>query len=328
MSHILSCASSSPTFSDILRRQKYQPAGSHAAVKKCRWLHKSLVEGRTCYKQQFYGIESHRCLQMTPLLTCNLQCKFCWRTHPTDLGIPPGIYNPRKLDAPHEIVERSILAQRKILSGYNSQVIKGIIDNEKYQEALHPRHAAISLDGEPTLYPYIGDLISGFKTQGFTTFLVTNATQPHVLKGLSTEPTQLYLSLYAPEQETFFDICKPVQKNLWSKIHESLGSLSMFTCPTVIRLTLVKGLNMISPEKYGKIIAYAEPTYVEVKAYIYVGYSRRRLDFDHMPFYGDIVQFAEQLSRETGYNILDSSKASKVVLLSRLDKPKKLGKIS
>ena len=32
-----------------------------------------------CYKAQFYGIESHRCVQMTDL-RCNQQCLFCWRS--------------------------------------------------------------------------------------------------------------------------------------------------------------------------------------------------------------------------------------------------------
>ena len=34
-----------------LKKQKYQLVGAHSAVKKCRWLHKSLVEDKNCYNQ-------------------------------------------------------------------------------------------------------------------------------------------------------------------------------------------------------------------------------------------------------------------------------------
>ena len=40
----------------------------------------SLLFDRECYKQTFYGIQSHRCLQMTPSINqCNHMCLFCWR---------------------------------------------------------------------------------------------------------------------------------------------------------------------------------------------------------------------------------------------------------
>ena len=317
-------ATSHNYFSETLRRQKYQIAGAHSAVKKCRWLHNSLVQGKPCFKERFYGIQSHRCLQMTPTLACNLRCRFCWRTHPEDLGASVHASDVTEIEEPQKIVEESIHAQRRMLSGYRSQVLKGVIDEQKYREALNPCHAAISLEGEPTLYRNLGGLLAEFKSCGFTAFLVTNGTQPAVLRSLDVEPTQLYLSLYAPDEEGFTSICNPLQKNLWAKVREGLSALTSFSCPTVIRLTLAKGLNMVSPEKYGKIIAETEPTYVEAKAYMYVGYSRRRLRFEHMPQLHEVLEFSERISKETGYNIIDASPDSRVVLLSRLRKPKKL----
>ena len=38
----------------------------------------------------------------------------------------------------------------------------------------------------------------------------------------------------------------------------------------------------------------------------------------------EIKEFAVSLSKENGYNLLDESKESRVVLLSRMDKPIKL----
>jgi len=43
-----------------------------------------------------------------------------------------------------------------------------------------------------------------------------------------------------------------------------------------------------------------------------------------MPTHWEIQKFAAQLTKEMGYNILDESPQSRVVLLSRLEKPIKL----
>ena len=66
----------------LLKNQKYHLVGSHSAVKSCKWLREALVNGRPCYKQRFYGIKTHRCMQMTPAVHyCNMHCAFCWRAH-------------------------------------------------------------------------------------------------------------------------------------------------------------------------------------------------------------------------------------------------------
>lgn len=311
------------SFHQILRRQKYQLIGGYSAVKKCRWLHESLTRNRPCYKEKFYGIESHRCIQMTPCLACDFRCLFCWRTHPEDLGLTgdDGMYG---WDDPEFIVEESIRAQRRILSGYKSHVLKGLLEESKYLEALNPRHAAISLDGEPTLYPMLDDLIGEYSRRGFTTFLVTNGSNPKVLNGLGEEPTQLYLSIYAPDEDKFKALCRPLNREAWRKVEESLESLKNFKSPTVVRLTLVKGFNMDDPRGYARLLEGAEPTYVEAKAYMYVGYSRRRLGYGAMPSHNEVKGFAETLAGEMGYNIVASSEESRVVLLSRLKAPRRL----
>jgi tRNA wybutosine-synthesizing protein 1 len=313
-------------FFKLLKRQKYQLLGGGAAVKKCRWLHKSLTVGKGCYKQKFYGVESHRCVQMTPTLRCNLKCRFCWRAHPSDVGLNEkgwGLVSRETLDA-ESIVKRSLEAQRKILSGYKSQVLSGRIERKKYEEALSPRHVAISLDGEPTLWHDLDGLIEAYRRAGLTTFLVTNGTRPDVLKNLGREPTQLYISLYAPNEKVFKNVCLPSSLSLWRDVLSSLSLLQSFKCPTVVRLTLVKDLNLLDPKGYGKIVEDAEPTYVEAKAYMYVGFSRMRLAFNNMPSHEDVKRFAEEVSKETGYRIVDECLESRVVLMSKLDKPIKL----
>jgi tRNA wybutosine-synthesizing protein 1 len=224
-------------------------------------------------------------------------------------------------DNPEEIVEGCLRAQLDILSGYKANPKA---DKEKYQEALIPKHAAISLTGEPTLYPYLGELIVCFHKRGFTTFLVSNGTLPEALAQLNTEPTQLYISLCAYDEKTFRKTCRPQTPNAWRKLNETLSLLPSFKCPTVLRLTLVRHLNLGHPEKYAKLIEKAKPTYVEPKAYMHVGYSRLRLSFENMPSHREIRDFAVKLAKETGYNLLDEASESRVVLLSALEKAIKL----
>jgi tRNA wybutosine-synthesizing protein 1 len=221
------------------------------------------------------------------------------------------------LDNPEEIVDGSIKAQLRILSGY-----KGNLDTnkQKFKEALTPRHVAISLAGEPTLYKHIGELIQAYHKRGFTTFLVSNGTMPSVLAKLSEEPTQLYISMCAPNEKKFNYICRPQIPKAWKNLKETLDLIPSFKCPTVIRITSVHNLNMENIEDYAKLIDKANPTYIEPKAYMHVGFSRLRLGYESMPSHNEIREFAKQIARETSYNIIDEAQESRVVLLSRLEK--------
>jgi tRNA wybutosine-synthesizing protein 1 len=73
--------------------------------------------------------------------------------------------------------------------------------------------------------------------------------------------------------------------------------------------------------KYARLVQEANPTYIEPKAYMHVGFSRLRLTFENMPTHHEIRRFATALAQETSYNEIDESPESKVVLLSRLEKP-------
>jgi tRNA wybutosine-synthesizing protein 1 len=227
---------------------------------------------------------------------------------------------PRQ-DDPEEIVKGCIAEQLKILSGYKGNPET---NQEKYKEALTPKHAAISLSGEPTLYSALSDLIHGFHKRGFTTFLVSNGTVPEALSQLGEEPTQLYISISAFDEKTFMETCRPQAPAAWEKLNETLSMLPSFKCPTVIRMTLARHVNMENPELYAQLIEKANPTYVEPKAYMHVGFSRLRLGFKSMPTHQEIRDFAVLLAKEIGYNILDEAVESRVVLLSRLKKSIKL----
>lgn len=289
----------------------YRLVGSHSAVKICRWTKESLRKGRVCYKQKFYKIESHRCMQMTPALQCNFACKFCWRFHNINKKL---LEQSEKIDEPKEILDGCIEEQRKLLSGFGGY---SEIKKEKFKEALQPKHLAISLDGEPTLYPKLSELVEEATKRNITTFLVTNGTMPKRLEELSTEPTSLYISLCAPDKTTFKKINIPLIPDAWERLNESLELMKSFNTRTVIRHTLVKGLNMKEPEKYTKLILKAEPNFIECKGYMWVGESRQRLKMENMPIMSDVRQFAQKLSEEIEYKIKDEDTASRVVLLSK-----------
>ena len=274
-----------------------------------------------CYKQRFYGIPTHRCLQMTPTLGhCTQSCVFCWRATPETLGIGWEQTQPIKGgDDPDMIVEGAIAAHQKLIYGFggNPKVTETYL-----KEALNPIHVAISLEGEPTLYKHLGDLIRSFKSHGFhTVFMVTNGTDPEALRNLGTEPSQLYVSLCAPDENTYESTCRPMINGAWARVMETLELLKSFNCPTVIRHTLVPKLNMGNINGYADLVKRADPTYIEPKGAMSVGFARKRFAYNEMASYKEILAFGKKLAEETGYKIIDEQYESNIVLLSRLEKP-------
>ena len=309
----------SATLLSALTKQKYHLVGNHSAVKRCKWLYESIVNDRPCYKQKFYGIKSHRCIQMSPALYyCTQQCLFCWRVQSGDLQVTWDEMKIPTVDSPEDIIQGILKAQAKILTGYKGNPKTNW---RKFQEALMPKHVAISLTGEPTLYEPLGDLIQTLHKKGLTTFLVSNGTLPSKLSKLSQEPTQLYISVCAPNEQVYKQVCRPQFPGAWLKLNETLDLLQSFHCPTVIRMTLVKERNMNHVDEYAKLVEKANPTYVEAKAYMHIGFSNLRLRFEHMPLHREIRNFAQQLADKSGYKIIDEAPDSRVVLLSRLEKP-------
>jgi len=306
-----------------LRKHKYHRVGNHSAVKRCKWFYEALTTGRSCYKQKFYGINSHQCIQMSPaLFYCTQQCLFCWRAQNGDLQISWDEMKLPQWDPPEQIVQGILKAQERILTGYKAHPKT---NPQKFREALRPKHVAISLTGEPTLYEPLGELLRAIHSKGMTSFLVSNGTLPQKLANLGVEPTQLYISVCAPNEEVFKRVCRPQIPDAWARLNETLSLLSSFRCPTVMRSTLVRDKNMEEVDGYAKLVVKANPTYVEAKAYMHVGFSGLRLDFDSMPSHKDVCDFAQSLAEKTGYKIIDESEESRVVLLSKREKPLRFG---
>jgi len=303
-----------PEVARVLRKQKYRIVGNHSGVKICLWTKKSLTEGKVCYKQKWYGIESHRCMEFSPsLIWCTHHCLFCWRIQSGDRGLVWKEFPfDSEIDDPKEIIDEAIKARKELLSGFG-----GYVDRKKWEEALIPTNVAISLAGEPTLYPRLSELIEECHRRGMKTFLVTNGTMPEVLESLDPLPWQLYITLPAPSKEIYLKTCRPLLEDGWERIMRSLEIMKELKTRRVIRLTLVKGLNFLKPEEYAKLILKAEPDFVEPKSYMCVGESQKRLTHANMVPMEELEKFSEKLAEETGYKIEDRDEASRVFLLCK-----------
>ena len=154
-----------------LQKQRYHIVGEHGGVKICHWTKESLLRDRQCYKGKFYGIASHNCMQTSPVVDqCNLACTYCWREpHMDTLELTD--------QDPLELLYESVRAQRRLLSGFGGNPK---VPREKWLDAQNPKHVAISLNGEPTLYRRLGENIEMCNKNGMTTMLVTNGTFPKV----------------------------------------------------------------------------------------------------------------------------------------------------
>ena len=297
-----------------LEKQGYRIVGNHSAIKVCMWTKQAIRNLDVCYKNTFYGINTHRCVQMTPSLPfCTHQCVFCWR----DIAWTSKKWTG-KIDTPKKIIDECIKEHVPMLYGFkgNEEIDKKIL-----LEAFKPMHFAISLSGEPTLYPKLPQLIKELKKRKISSFLVTNGTNPDMLKKMIVSknyPTQLYITLPAPDKETYEKVCNPLIKDGWEQINKSLNLLKKFPRST-LRLTLVRHLNLLNPEAYAELIKKANPMFLELKGYVWVGYSRNRLQKENMPFHKEIKDFSKKIQKLTLYKIIEEKQNSRVVLMMKKD---------
>jgi len=296
---------------------------NHTAAQTCGWTKNALRGEGKCYKYIFYGIESHRCIQMTPVVKCNERCVFCWRDHAGhayELG-------DVEWDDPAAVADASVELQRKLLSGFGGN---DEVPREVFDQAMEPRHVAISLDGEPTLYPHLPELIEEFHDRDITTFLVSNGTNTEMLERCN--PTQLYVSVDAADRGTFDSTVQAMEDDAWESLIDTLDVLAeKDDTRTVIRTTLVKGHNMHHPEWYAAMCDRADADFVEMKAYMHVGHSRGRLDRDSMPDHSEVRAFTREMGEYLpDHDVLKEVEDSRVAMLAEDENTwvPKLGKSS
>uniref|UniRef100_A0A0A9XAA3 tRNA 4-demethylwyosine synthase (AdoMet-dependent) n=1 Tax=Lygus hesperus TaxID=30085 RepID=A0A0A9XAA3_LYGHE len=207
-----------PQLRGVLTKQGYKLIGSHSGVKLCRWT-KSMMRGRGgCYKHTFYGIESHRCMETTPSLACANKCVFCWRHHSN----PVGTEWKWKMDDANTILRGALENHYNMIKEFKG--VPGVLP-EKFAEALAVKHCALSLVGEPIMYPEINKFCRLLHEEGISTFLVTNAQFPEAIRAMDPV-TQLYVSVDASTKESLKKIDRPLFKDFWERFIDSLKALS------------------------------------------------------------------------------------------------------
>lgn len=300
-----------PLLRKSLTKQGYKLIGSHSGVKICRWT-KAMLRGRGgCYKHTFYGIESHRCMETTPSLACANKCVFCWRHHSN----PVGTEWKWKMDPAETVLEGALENHYKMIKQMKG--VPGVLP-EKLDEGMKVQHCALSLVGEPIMYPEINKFVRMLHEKGISSFLVTNAQFPDAIRDM--EPcTQLYVSIDASTKDALKAIDRPLHKDFWERFLASLKELAAKGQRTVYRLTLVKGWNAEEIRNYANLVSIGNPDFIEIKGVTYCGTSKAsKLTMDNVPWHEEVVHFVGQLAEHLNgdYQISCEHEHSNCVLLT------------
>uniref|UniRef100_A0A6J0UNA1 tRNA 4-demethylwyosine synthase (AdoMet-dependent) n=1 Tax=Pogona vitticeps TaxID=103695 RepID=A0A6J0UNA1_9SAUR len=277
-----------PALREALTKQGYRLIGSHSGVKLCRWT-KSMLRGRGgCYKHTFYGIESHRCMETTPSLACANKCVFCWRHHTN----PVGTEWRWKMDPPENILQEALENHQNLIKQF-----KGVpgVRADRLEEGMEAKHCALSLVGEPIMYPQINQFLRLLHHRNISSFLVTNAQFPEEIRNL--EPvTQLYVSVDASTKDSLKRIDRPIFRDFWQRFLDSLRALSEKQQRTVYRLTLVKAWNVDELKGYSDLVSLGKPDFIEVKGVTYCGESSAsNLTLANVPWHEEVTHFVREL---------------------------------
>ncbi|SCU93484.1 LANO_0E03994g1_1 [Lachancea nothofagi CBS 11611] len=287
-------AKNSPTYKN-LTKQGYTVVGSHSGVKICRWTKNDLRGRGSCYKHSLFNIVSSRCMELTPSLACSSKCVFCWR-HGTN---PVSKTWRWEMDDPEYILENALkghYAKIKQMRG-----VPGVIA-ERFAKAFEVRHCALSLVGEPIMYPLISKFVGLLHQKRISSFLVCNAQHPEPLRDLG-KVTQLYVSIDAPTKTELKRVDRPLYRDFWERMMECLEILktSQSHQRTVFRMTLVKGFNMGEVNAYADLVQKGLPCFIEVKGATFCGSSDGNgnpLTMQNIPFYEECATFVKTLSAE------------------------------
>ena len=306
-----------PNVMEQLKKAKYGVA-DHSTVELCHWTKKSFRNEGTCYKHKFYGISTHRCMEFSPAgMHCENRCVYCWR--------PMEFYDslamePERVAEPEEIMQKLMAERRKLIMGHYGDPNQ---DKQKLDESLLPSHYAISLSGEPTMYPKLPELIKYLKSLQETKsiFLVTNGQEPDMIQKLADEealPTQLYLSTNAADQESFLKVNRPRYDDSWKRWNKTLDLLSSLDTRTVLRITLIKNWNdskeMIPA--FTEMFDKSNPHFIEIKSYMHIGRSTNRLEHENMLGMNEVRSFASGVTQYSNrFSVMDESEISRIVIL-------------
>ena len=289
-----------------------------ASVQVCEWNKKALRGEGHCYKQDFYGADTISCHQIAPTtFWCNNSCIFCWRPKEY-MGNTPA-KDCQQMD-PKKMIDGLIEERKKLISGFGGHEK---VSKNTFVSAMETKHWAISLSGEPTLYKKLPELVSLLKERKGTetVFVVSNGENPSMLKKMWNEkslPTQLYISMVAPSEKLFKSITCNKEKDGWIKYLKSLAMIKLLPCRSVIRLTLIKELNDSEEtiKEFASVLETVGSDFIEIKSYMWLGYSRQRLGEQNTPSFEYTKEFTNKLlALMPSYKFESEKENSRIVLL-------------
>eukprot|EP00392_Amoebophrya_sp_AT5.2_P002258 g2263.t1 len=194
------------------------------------------------------------------------------------------------------------------------------------------RHCALSLVGEPVLYPHFPELLQRLYAKRISTFVVTNGQFPESLEH-NVPPefcTQLYVSVDASNEDDLRRVGRPLFPDAWDRLKKSLailrekfsrtsagGVLSRRT-RTVLRLTYLLteknahaagsssvdskpgAASAAKAKEFAALLATAEADFVEMKGATFAPqvFSKHGLTQKNVPTHTDVVAFATTLKEE------------------------------
>lgn len=252
-------------------------------------------------------------MEATPSLACANKCVFCWRHHKN----PVGTSWKWKMDPPEEIVSEGIRLHQQMIK--EARGIPGVKE-ERWKEALTVKHCALSLVGEPIMYPKINELLDGLHKRNISTFLVTNAQFPEAIINLRPV-TQLYVSVDAATEDALKAVDRPLFADFWERYMGALRALKEKKQRTVYRMTLVKDHNMSDASEYSKLVHLGEPDFIEIKSVTFCGESKASdLNIRNVPWHEEVKEFAEAMLAAEGlsdrYELSCEHQHSCIVLIS------------
>jgi tRNA wybutosine-synthesizing protein 1 len=227
---------------------------------------------------------------------------------------------PDQVAEPEQILTKLMAERKKLINGFYGDSRN---DKQRLDESLLPTHYAISLSGEPTMYPKLPKLIKYLKSLEATKsiFLVTNGQEPDMIQKLQDEdalPTQLYLSTNAADYESFMRINKPKYDDSWERWNKTLDMLKHLNTRTVLRITLIKDYNdqKESIPAFAEMFRKASPHFIEIKSYMHIGRSTNRLEYENMLEMEEIKNFSEEIAKQSKiFSIMDESIVSRISIL-------------
>ena len=295
-----------------LLKEGYRILGTHSAVKLCRWTKHQLRGRGGCYKHTCYGITSYQCMETTPSLACANKCVFCWRHHKN----PVGREWRWTTDPPKAILDGALQQHDDMVKQMKG--VPGVLP-ERLEQARTVRHCALSLVGEPIMYPHINEFCHLLHQKKISSFLVTNAQFPEKIAALDPV-TQLYVSIDAGTKESLKAVDRPLFKDFWERFLGCLDAIRDKGQRTVYRLTLVKEWNMNEIDEYVYLIQRGKPDLIEVKAVTYCGKSDgSSLTIQNSPWHTEVRKFCEAIVAKLGddYGLASEHTHSCTVLVAK-----------